>query len=214
MKKKVESHFQSPLFATRRSPLSSNTRKNTIDLISKQNFINVNLAVYLDIPTTGRFHPTKQSISNTKCFSSWPLSTFLIGPLNLLSLSAIVSDNKFASTLTTRTGRGNGRMQGRKKGRKEGRIDATGTRVRERLFVRYFSCSCARDIRGCGGPTVGQRAQLLAATRTHASHALPPIGEKFDRPQYGDRRTAKRLRASQRRFSRLLLPARVPMMRR
>lgn len=119
LKKKVESHFQSPLFATRRSPLSSNTRKNTIDLISKQNFINVNLAVYLDIPT-GRFHPTKQSISNTKCFSSWPLSTFLIGPLNLLSLSAIVSDNKFASTMTTRTGRGNGRMQGRKEGRKEG----------------------------------------------------------------------------------------------
>ena len=141
MKKKSRITLSIPPFSRpERSPLSSNTRKNTIDLISKQNFINVNLAVYLDIPT-GRFHPTKQSISNTKCFSSWPLSTFLIGPLNLLSLSAIImSDNKFASTMTTRTGRGNGRMQGRKEGRKEGSM----RRAREYANDCSYGISAAR----------------------------------------------------------------------
>lgn len=75
----------------------------------------------------------------------------------------------------------------------EGAIDAIGVRVRERLFERCCSCSCARDTRGCGGFMVGHGRKLLGVARTHASDAVSPIGEKIDRLQYGDHRTAKRL---------------------
>lgn len=73
---------------------------------------------------------------------------------------------------------------------KSSRSDADDARIRDRLFERYCSCSCARDTCGCGKFSVGRVAILLATARTHASNASTPIGGKIDRPQYGDRRTA------------------------
>lgn len=105
----------------------------------------------------------------------------------------VVGDNENNGNSFATSTRATSMKQDRDTECSEGAIDAIGVRVRERLFERCCSCSCARDTRGCGGFMVGHGRKLLGVARTHASEAVSPIGEKIDRLQYGDRRTAKRL---------------------